>query len=67
MKRTTPEDEMRGDPPSHDEAVAKLRLQLRHVSLQELEEEGLVTWERNNHVVKRGPQFDEKRPEWRID
>ena len=45
------------DPPSADEDVAKLRLQLRHLSLEQLEERGLVRWERDEHVVRKGPRF----------
>lgn len=57
----------RNDPPSADEEVAKLRLQLSDWSLSELEQERLVNWNRDEHVVAKGPQFDEKRPEWEID
>lgn len=57
----------RTDPPSAAEDVAKLRLQLCHFSLSELEEEGLVNWDRDNHIVTKGPHFDKKRPEARID
>ena len=54
---------VRDDPPSADEDVAKLRLRLRDLSLAELEERGLVNWDREEHVVRRGPRFDEERPE----
>jgi len=54
------EDAHRNDPPSADEDVAKLRLQLNHLSLEELEEKELVRWDRNEHVVRKGPNFDEK-------
>jgi hypothetical protein len=55
------------DPPSADEDVAKLRLQLSDLHLRELEQEGLVTWHRDEHIVTKGPDFDEKRPKWEID
>ncbi|WP_049804929.1 hypothetical protein [Natrinema pellirubrum] len=58
------EHEPRNEPPSADEEVATLRLQLRHYSLSELEEEGLVKWDRDEYIVKKGPQFDEKKSEW---
>lgn len=50
------------DPPSADEAVARLRLQLRHKSVEELEADGLVEWDKENNVVRRGPNFDQERP-----
>lgn len=53
----------RDDPPSADEVVAKLRLKLRHLSVVELVEEELVKWDGDEHVVTKGPKFDEKRPE----
>ena len=46
------------DPPSVDEDVAKLRLQLSHLSLFDLENKGIVSWDRGQNVVKKGPQFD---------
>ena len=55
------------DPPSADEDVAKLRLRLRHLSLEQLEDEGLVRWDRDEHVVRKGPRFDELPPEDPID
>jgi|GEM_PF-1209021 hypothetical protein len=51
------------EPPSVDEAVAKLRLRLRDWSLAELEERGLVEWDWENGVVKRGAQFEEGEPD----
>ena len=48
------------EPPSANEAVAKLRLELNHRSVEELEEEGLVIWDRDEHVVKKGPKFDDE-------
>lgn len=46
------------DPPSANEEVAKLRLQLIHLSLSELEDEGLVVLDRNEKVVRKGENFD---------
>lgn len=66
-KNNTLEDEPRTDPPSADEEVAKLRLQLSHYSLSELEQEGLVRWDKDEQLVKKGPKFDEKKPEEDID
>jgi len=50
------------DPPSANEAVAKLRLKLKHCSLEELEEDGLVRWDRDKNIVLKGPKFVEKSP-----
>lgn len=36
--------------------------ELHHVILPELEDEGLVEFDRGNDQVKRGPRFDEVRP-----
>lgn len=49
------------DPRSADEDVAKLRLQLNHLSLSELVSKGLVHWNRDKHIVTKGPKFDQKR------
>lgn len=46
------------DPPSADEDVAKLRLVLRNTSLTTLEKHGLVTYDRDENIVRKGPQFD---------
>ncbi len=54
------ENVLYNDPPSADEDVAKLRLQLSHLSLTELEREEVVNWDRDEHVVRKGPRFDEK-------
>ena len=62
-----PRTRSRNDPPSADEDVAKLRLELRHFSLSELVEEGIVNWDRDNHVVRKGPVFDEIWPERKND
>jgi len=48
--------------PSGSEAVVKLRLELKHRSLEELEEYGLVRWDRDENIVLEGPKFDEKKP-----
>ena len=50
--------DFRDDPPSASEAVAKLRLKLRHKSLEELVEDGIVKRDRENENVVRGPHFD---------
>ena len=63
MSRQVRAEEMPPDePPSADAEVAKLRLQLRHKSLEDLVDEELVTVDRENNVVTKGPQFDSERP-----
>lgn len=62
-ENSSPDNKCRNDPPSADEKVAKLRLQLRHLSLEKLEEEGLVRRDRDEQIVKKGPKFYEKYPE----
>ena len=52
---------VRNDPCSADEDVAKLRLEMREQSLEELEEAGLVRLDSDDNTVKKGPQFDDKR------
>jgi hypothetical protein len=48
------------DPPSATEDVARLRLRERHRSLSELEAEEVLVWDREKHVVRKGPRFYEK-------
>jgi hypothetical protein len=48
------------NPPSANERVAKLRLELNHLPLAELVEQEVVKWDKNSHVVMEGPKFDEK-------
>ena len=48
------------DVPSADEAVAKFRLQQRDVPLFNLLAKGYLTWDRDEGVVRKGPQFDER-------
>jgi hypothetical protein len=59
---TYPKAKLGNDPPSADEDVAKLRLQRSDLSLSELEQKGLVSWNRDEHIVTKGPHLDEKRP-----
>jgi len=60
VRLSSPEMNMlRSDPLSADEDGTSLRLQLRHVLLSELEAQALVIWDRDNDVVRKGPDFDE--------
>lgn len=56
-KNSIPEDAHRDDPVSADEDVARLRLQLKDHSLEQLEAIGLVEWDREANIVRRGPYF----------
>lgn len=60
-------DVRRDDPPSADEDVARLRLQLRDRSLAQLEGDGLVVYDRATHVVRKGLSFEENHPPLRSD
>lgn len=62
-----PSGEGYDDPPSGSEAVAKLRLRLRHVPLSRLEAAGVVRWDEDDCVVTEGPRFDEARPGRGVD
>lgn len=55
-------DAYRDDPVSASEDVAKLRLQLKDYSLEQLEAIGLVEWDREANIVRRGPYFGDKKP-----
>ena len=63
LNSNQPTTRSRNDPPSAEEDVAILRLELRHFSLSELVEERIVNLDRDNHVVRKGPKFDEIWPE----
>jgi len=54
--------ELRDDPVSADIDIARLRLQLRNRSLEELEAVGLIEWDREDNVVRKGPDFEENHP-----
>lgn len=45
-----------------DDDLATLRTQMRHVHLPKLEDEGLVEWDREANVLRKGPRFEEIRP-----
>jgi hypothetical protein len=65
-KSETPAIAARSDLPSANEDVAKLRLKLRHHSLEELEETGLVRLDRQEQTVKKGPKFNDKKARIRL-
>jgi hypothetical protein len=59
-ENSIPEDAHRNDPVSANEDVARLRLQLKDYPLEQLEAIGLVEWDREANIVRRGPYFGEK-------
>ena len=65
-KSDTPAIAARSDLPSGNEDVAKLRLELRHRSLKELEEAGLVRLDRQEQTVKKGPKFNDEKTRIRL-
>ena len=65
-KSDTPAIAARSDPPSANEDVAKLRLELRHRSLKDLEEAGLVRLDRQEQTVKKGPKFNDEKTRNRL-
>ena len=40
----------------------RLHVEMYHVHLPKLEENGLIEWDRRTHEVVKGPRFDEIRP-----
>jgi hypothetical protein len=56
------DDELRNDPVSADIDVARLRLQFRNRSLEQLEAVGLVKWDREANVIRKGPDFEKNHP-----
>lgn len=55
------------DPPSATRDIARLRLQLRNRSLADLEDAELVVWDRDKHIVRKGPRFEDDCPPLRDD
>lgn len=56
------DDELRNDPVSADIGGVRLRFQFRKLSIEHVEYEGMVEWNRENDVVRKGPDFAEKHP-----
>lgn len=54
------------DSPSSDRPVQQLDMELRHVHLPKLEEEGVIEWEHETGTVFRGPSFEEIKPTLRF-
>lgn len=52
-------DSAGNSPLSESEEVSRARLRLRHLSLPELDAKGVVDWDRENGVVRKGRRFDD--------
>lgn len=61
-RHTISADALHDEPPSADEDVATLRLLLSHKPVEELVEDELVEWDKENNLVRKGPTFDQERP-----
>lgn len=65
MLSHNPEDDSKlyiGDMETTDEELAALLTEMEHTHLPLLEDYGFIDWDRENHVVTKGPRFDEIRP-----
>ncbi|WP_238709604.1 DUF7344 domain-containing protein [Natronorubrum halophilum] len=65
MLSHNPEDESKvytGDRETDEEELATLLIEMQHTHLPLLEEYGFIDWDRQNHEVSKGPEFDEIRP-----
>ena len=45
-----------------DEELAQFRIQMKHTHLPKLADAGVIDWDREAGVVRKGPEFDELRP-----
>jgi len=48
--------------PETDPDSIELLIEMRHVHLPKLADKGLIEWNRRDHEVVKGPNFDEIRP-----
>lgn len=46
--------------PSATERVARLRLELKHMSIRDLKLKGVVEVDESDHAVREGPQFNDR-------
>lgn len=59
-----PEDEaaIPHDLTTDDEELEALLVEMTHIHLPKLESRGVIEWDRDENVVRRGPAFEEVRP-----
>lgn len=65
MLEHNPEDESKvytGAVDTTEKELSNLRIEMKHTHLPLLEDYGFVNWDRENHEVTKGPEFDEIRP-----
>lgn len=60
----SPEDEasIPEDLASSDEELDELLTQITNIHLPKMEDSGVIEWDRENNVVRKGPMFDKLRP-----
>lgn len=49
---------LQDDSPSADAEVARLRLALRNTHLSAIVERGILTYDQDENIVRKGPRFD---------
>ncbi|WP_239642056.1 ArsR family transcriptional regulator [Natrinema versiforme] len=65
MLEHNPEDDTKayiGDMDVDDGELEELLMQMTHIHLPKLEADGFINWDKEEHVVTKGPNFDEIRP-----
>ena len=49
-----------------DTSLDRMQIQLRHIHLPKLEDEGVIEWNQDTQTVSRGPRFEEIEPVLRL-
>lgn len=65
MLEHNPEDDTKpyiGDMDVDDADVEEILMQMTHIHLPKLEADGFINWDQEEHVVTKGPNFEEVRP-----
>ncbi|PCR90492.1 transcriptional regulator [Natrinema ejinorense] len=65
MLEHNPEDDTKvyiGDMNVEDVDLEELLIHMTHVHLPKLEADGFINWDKEDHVVTKGPNFEEIRP-----
>lgn len=65
MLEHNPEDDTKvyiGDMDVEDADLEDLLTNMTHIHLPKLEADGFINWDKEEHVVTKGPNFDEIRP-----
>lgn len=56
------ENDIPADLTTSDEELEEMLIAMTHTHLPKLEDLGVIKWDRDKNVVRRGPAFDELRP-----